>query len=188
MKHPPRSGLLRRLLRERKGATAVEFALVGMPFLMLLMAITELSMIFLVSTGLDNATAMAAREIRTGNFQNGGAVDKAAFRSLVCQNLPPLPNPCEQNMYVDVETFNTFSDLAADMSQPSGAFDETKTCFSPGQARDIVKVYVYYRWPLITPLMNEAFADAGGGKRLLRSVAVFRNEPYDDAPPVGAKC
>lgn len=159
----------------------------GLPFLMLLMAITELSMIFLVSTGLDNATAMAARQIRTGAFQNSGAANKGAFRDLVCDRLPPLPNPCAENMYVDVETFNSFADLSADMAQQGASFDDEKNCFSPGRARDVVLVRIYYSWPLITPVMNKAFADYGD-KRMLQSVAVFRNEPYDDAPPVGAKC
>jgi hypothetical protein len=41
---------------------------------------------------------------------------------------------------------------------------------------------------LITPIMDRAFGDFGSGKRLLRSAAVFRNEPFNDAPPVGARC
>lgn len=180
--------LLKRFARARQGATAVEFAFVAAPFLLLLFAIIELALVFVVTTGLDGATTEAARQIRTGAFQQAGGGSRTTFKTLVCNNLPALPNSCDDNLFVDVRTFNTFADLSANMAQPGATFSESKTCFSPGAARDIVLVRVYYRWPLVTPGITAVFADLGGDKRLLSSVAVFRNEPYNDDPPVGAQC
>ena len=62
-------GALRRLLRrfrsDRSGATAVEFAMVSVPFLGLLFAIFETAFVFLVGEGLDAATTAAAMMMRT---------------------------------------------------------------------------------------------------------------------------
>lgn len=185
--HPSRRlRLLRRFLRAPDGATAVEFALVITPFLLLLFAIMELSIIFLISTSLDNAVASASRQIRTGSFQAGGG-GKAGFQTVVCDRMPALPNPCTENLFVDVETFDSFSDLADDLGQKASSFNANATCFSPGNARDIVLVRVYYTWPLFAPTMSRAFANYGD-KRMMMSTAVFRNEPFNDNPPVGAKC
>jgi Flp pilus assembly protein TadG len=189
VKHVRTIPILRRFWRAREGATAVEFAFVAAPFLLLLMAIVELSLVFIVSTGLDGATAAAARQIRTGEFQNGGATSKDDFQALVCSRLPVLPGTCSSDLYVDVRTFATFNDLSADLQQDGATFNAGNTCFSPGAARDIVMVRTYYMWPLITPGMTAAFANnSDGTKRMLTSVAVFRNEPYNDNPAVGAKC
>jgi hypothetical protein len=88
-----------------------------------------------------------------------------------------------------VRTFATFNDLSANLQQSGATFNPASTCFSPGAARDIVMVRTYYMWPLITPGMTAAFANnSDGTKRMLTSVAVFRNEPYNDNPAVGAKC
>ena len=184
-----KASFLSRFLRARRGATAIEFAFIAAPFLLMLMAIVELGMVFVVTTGLDGATSAAAREIRTGRFQQGGKITKANFRDLVCTRMPVFPGSCSSDLYVDVQTFNSFNDLAQDMAQDAATFDPINTCFSPGAARDIVLVRTYYMWPLVTPGIAGAFGNsADGTKRVVTSVAAFRNEPYNDNPSVGAQC
>ena len=46
---------------------AVEFAIIGIPMLMLMFGVLELALILLVSATLDSATDFAARNIRTGS-------------------------------------------------------------------------------------------------------------------------
>src|SRR4051812_9906535 len=83
----PRRALLRAnllrdgLLHNERGATAVEFALVALPFSLLLFMIMELALVFLVSTGIESAAERAARTIRTGEFQGTGAVTRDAFKT-----------------------------------------------------------------------------------------------------------
>jgi Flp pilus assembly pilin Flp len=50
--------------RDRKGTTAVEFALIATPLILLIFACLELSLFVVVNVSLDNATQSAAREIR----------------------------------------------------------------------------------------------------------------------------
>ena len=90
----PRKGFLRRFSRARGGATAVEFALVILPFLGLVFATLELGMMFLVSTTLESSAQEAARTIRTGQFQSGAGT-AAAYKNAVCNGMGWLAGDCQ---------------------------------------------------------------------------------------------
>jgi Flp pilus assembly protein TadG len=171
-------GLLRRFRRARGGAAAVEMALVAMPFFMLLFGILELALIFLVSSSLENATAQAARTIRTGSFQNGATPTAAAFKTTICNDFGWLQSDCTSNLYVDVRTFANFTSIAAPQPVQNGVFNAAALTCNPGSPGDIVVVRAYYQWPLIAPLMSQALQQLNGGKTLITSTATFRNEPY----------
>ena len=53
--------LLLRFAAARRGTTAIEFAIIALPFCVMLFGIIELGMVFLVSVTLQNATDNAAR-------------------------------------------------------------------------------------------------------------------------------
>ncbi len=65
-----RAGGLGRLRADGGGTTAVEFAIVAMPFLMLLLFVFEMSYDLFSQAVLDNALQLAARQLQTGNAQN----------------------------------------------------------------------------------------------------------------------
>ena len=183
-----RTRLLSRFHRAERGATAVEFALVALPFLILLFGIVELAMVFIVSTTLEGATESASRRIRTGEFQTGGATTKQDFKNLVCARMSWLKAGCDASLSVDVRTFNDFSSLAASPQLDPVLFDPTNTCWSTGQPTDIVLVRTYFRWKLFTPLLDSALQNSVNGERLINAVSAFRNEPYNSNPAGGAKC
>lgn len=181
--------LIARFLRARRGATAVEFAFVAMPFLILLFGIVELGGVFLASTTLEMATDRAARQIRTGEFQSGGGTTKDDFKTLVCSGMSWLQSPCATNLYIDVRTFNNFQDLANTNEIDGSNFDPASTCWATGAPTDIVLVRTFYRWTLFTPLLSHALVNVpGSSTRLLSTVATFRNEPYSDDAATGATC
>ncbi len=171
------SALTRRFWRAKDGATAVELALVATPFFALLFGIIELALIFLVSSSLDNATAQAARTIRTGQLQ-GGTPTAAAFKTTICNNFGWMQSDCTSNLNVDVRTFSNFTSVTAPQPVTNGVFNPAALTFTPGGPADIVVVRAYYQWPLIAPLMSQALQQLNGGKALITSVATFRNEPY----------
>ena len=160
------------------GAAAVEFALVATPFFLLLFGIIELAFIFLVSSSLENATAQAARTIRTGELQNGGAATATAFKAAVCAKFGWLQSDCTTNLSVDVRTYPTFASVTAPQVISNGTFNTGALTFAPGGPDDIVVVRTYYQWPLIAPMVSQAMQQLNGGKALLTSTAAFRNEPY----------
>lgn len=176
-----------RFARADRGATAVEFALVSLPMLVMIFGLLELALVFLVNMTLDTAVQNTARQIRTGEFQTSGANSKDNFKTLVCSQMTWLTPQCSTNLSLDVRTFSTFAGLAAGPTISPGAFDPTKTCFAAGQPTDIVLVRAYFQWNLFTPLLNNALENMGGGsgKRLISSTTAFRNEPYSNSPPSG---
>jgi len=169
---------LARFVGAQGGAAAVEFALVATPFFLLLFGIIELAFIFLVSSSLENATAQAARTIRTGELQSGGAANASAFKAAVCTKFGWLQSDCTANLSVDVRTYATFASVTAPQPVSNGTFNEGALTFAPGGPNDIVVVRTYYRWPLIAPMISQAMQQLNGGKALLTSTAAFRNEPY----------
>ena len=169
---------LRAFVRGEDGAAAVEMGLVALPFFALLFGIVELGLIFLVSSSLENATAQAARTIRTGEFQGGGTTTAGAFKTAICNNFGWLQSDCAANLAVDVRTFATFSSVTAPQPVSNKVFNQAALTFTPGGPGDIVVVRVYYQWPLIAPLMSQALETVNGGRNLITTTATFRNEPY----------
>jgi Flp pilus assembly protein TadG len=173
-------------LKDKSGQAAVELALVSTPFFLLLFGIVELGLIFLVSSSLENATAQAARTIRTGSFQNGSTPTGAALKASICANFDWLPADCSSNLFLDVRTFSTFSSVTAPQPVSNGSFNPSALSCNPGGPGDIVVVRAYYLWPLIAPLMSKALQQVNGGKTLITSTATFRNEPYTQTTAGGA--
>lgn len=176
----------RALARSEGGATAVEMALIAVPFFLLLFGTIELALVFLLSTSLENATDLAARQVRTGEMQTAGGASASTFKTLVCNNLGWLSGDCSANLYVDVRTFTSFSTVASPQpvvtktvnGKPVTTFDQTKLTFDMGKAGDIVVVRTYYTWPLITPMVQQAIQTLSDGHMIVSSTAAFRNEPY----------
>ena len=167
-----------RLIRSERGAAAVEMALVATPFLMLLFGIIEVGMIFLISASLENGMDAAARTIRTGQFQDGGAPTSSAFKTSICNTFGWFQADCTTNLYVDVRTYASFSAITAPQPVQNGVFNPAALAFTPGGPDDIVVVRAYYKWPLIAPFFDQALQQLNGGMTVLTTTFAFRNEPY----------
>jgi Flp pilus assembly protein TadG len=184
------SRFVSRFARAERGATALEFGLVALPVLTLIFGLIEIALVFLVGATLDQATQAASRQIRTGEFQTSAANTKSDFKALVCARMTWLQAKCNADLWLDVQTYSDFATLAAQPPINAPTFNPAATCFSPGQPADIVLVRAYFEWDLITPLLNTALQNMGGGsgKRLISSATAFRNEPFNTNPPVGRAC
>ena len=187
--------VIRRFVRSRRGATAVEFALISMPLMILLFGVLELAMILLVSATLDTATDFAARNIRTGVFQQGPSTMKGqdGFRRLVCVNMSWLQQMCTQAtpkpgdpdpnpLFVEARTFDSYVAAGALQRRDPNTFDPQKTDWCAGNPEDIVVVTTYFKWPIVTPLIRPLFKNYEGG-RMISSTRLFRNEPFNPALP-----
>jgi len=167
----------RRAAIDVRGATAVEFAIVAAPFFLFLFGIIEVAMVFFATVTLEHAAAEAARDIRTGEVQDGGG--QAQFEATLCDNLSGFLS-CGESLYFDVRTFEDFGD-AGDAYGEDGV-DPDELGFDPGEEREIVLVRVFYEWQLFTPMLGKFFEseELGGNKRLLTAAAAFRNEPFGE--------
>jgi Flp pilus assembly protein TadG len=161
------------LLRDENGATAVEFALVALPFIVLLIAIIETALLFFAQQFLQAATQQSARLIMTGQAQQQG-MTASQFHQAVCTNAGSMFN-CS-GLYVNVQTFQSFSAISDPNTINNGTLNTQNTAYTTGSPGDIVLVQVYYDWPVISlPGMNLA---NNGNYTVIQSTVVFRNEPY----------
>lgn len=171
---------LRRFARARRGSSAVEFALVLLPFFLLTFGLAEIAMMGFAQTSLDFAVNETARQIRTGRAQLNG-VSEAEIRSQLCSELNNfLVMGCDGNLYLDVDRFTSFVDASNGMNEPiqDNQFSPTGMGYQPGDSSDIVVVRAYYRWKIMTPLFEPVFQNISGGTRVLTSTMMFRNEPF----------
>ena len=160
---------------DRRGATAVEFALVAAPFIALLIAIMETCLLFLAQEVLQTATSQAARLIMTGQAQTQG-MTPAQFKQQVCNDTAVMFS-CA-GIYVNVQTFSSFGGVTPLNPLQSGNFNSTTMNYSTGAAGDIVLVQVFYQWPVNLGPLGFSLSNMNGNNRLLVATAVFRNEPY----------
>ena len=178
--------IIRRLRRDRSGATMIEFAFVAAPFLAFVIAIIEVSLVYFGGFVLENAVDQAARMIRTGQVQTQG-FDEEQFKSQICDRVPGMFD-CTNGLKVDVQRFENFGGIDDGNFDPpldgDGAVDDSGFGFNPGNGGDVVLVRVYYVWDLIAAFpkelrgINMGLANVPGG-RLLMATAAFRNEPFD---------
>jgi len=166
---------LRRFGRNERGATAVEFALVALPFFGLMFAIVEIGITFFAGQTLETAVHMSARLIRTGIAQEQ-SLDAVNFKQSICDRVGVMFD-CGK-LKIDVRTIDTF-----DSSNPplpldgDGNLTDANFVYTPGSGGDIVLVRVFYEWPTFTRIYLN-LANTGNGHFLMSSTAAFKNEPF----------
>ena len=182
---------LARLTSDDRGATAVEFSIVAVPFIGILMAIFQTGLVLFTSEGLEAAVGDASRAIMTGQVQSGSMSTVAAFRDqMLCAPTAPrrriLPSFIDcSKLIIDVRQAATFA--ASDTSR--SFYTNSSPVFNPGGAGCVVVVRVAYPLPILFPILTATgvntagqIAQGGGLKYMLLSTSVFRNEPFSTTP------
>lgn len=171
--------LLNKWWSKKDGATAVEFSLLALPFVVMVIGTIEIALMFTTQSLLDASTATAARMIRTGQIQQTDAGDQEQlFRDTVC-DFSALLIPCAdiQLQVTDLASFGDADGL------PPPTFDEDGNLqgqgFSAGGVSDVVLIRVVYQYSIITPLMQFVLTNRDDGTRLMMSTMVLQTEPYE---------
>src|ERR1700689_1058652 len=127
--------LINRLIRQDGATTTVEFGLLAAPFIVTLFAILQTALVFFAGQTLETAAATSARFILTGQAQLNGW-SAAQFKQQVCNQIQGIFN-CTNGVYVDVETYPSFS--AANLGVPisNGSFNSASLGYNPGGPGDI---------------------------------------------------
>ena len=158
-----------------RGSTMVEFALVAAPFCAMLIAILQTALVFFAQQVLQTATTEAARLIMTGQAQSQ-KLTAAQFQQDVCGFTSALFS-CS-GIYVNVQTFSSFSGMTQMSPLQSGQFNSNLMNFSTGGPGDVVLLQVFYQWPIVLGPLGFNLSNMSGNNRLLVGTAVFRNEPF----------
>ncbi|MBU0800811.1 MAG: pilus assembly protein [Alphaproteobacteria bacterium] len=166
----------RHWLKNNEGTTAIEFAILAIPFYLFLIAIIEVALLLANTSILEGAAQDAARLVRTGNIQQNVADPEEAFLAAICDHA--IIMDCNLVQY-NVTTLDSFDDAA----ESAATYDEDgnmeDTGFVVGGSGDIVMIRVSYLYPLMTPLIGRFFSNYPGNRRLLMSTVVLQTEPYE---------
>lgn len=205
-----RRPIVRRFAKDAKGAAAVEFAFVAVPFFALVFAILELSLIFFGTQMIETATADSARLVLTGQQQTTDATPNANgtpkttdqkladFKKSLCDpakgSMLKALFDCTK-LIVDVRSYGKCF-TGANMASPivNGQMDPSFTAqYQPGGATDVTVVRVMYpwdtwivNWPYRVAGIFMDFSNMAGSKRMLIASSAFRNEPYAVGSSIGS--
>jgi len=188
-----RGGLLGRFRRDDRGAYAVEFGLLALPFFGLIFAIVEVSWVSFNSEQLQAAVSRASRQVMTGTAQQNYSTPASFVSNLLCPTdgtrILPSFMDCSK-LIVDARTAADFK--SADMTSSFYTQSSLKYCL--GKANTVVVLRVVYPMESIFPLsiynryigLANNVPNAPGWKHVLLGSAVFETELYQGnytAPP-----
>ncbi|MBG6145859.1 MAG: pilus assembly protein [Roseibium album] len=171
--------LLRSLLKDREGVTAVEFSMVALPFFIIVFGIMEVGITMFVGRMVDNSVISASRLIRTGQAHTSG-LTASQFKSQICDFMPAFMCDTDR-IVVEVESVDSFAAAGSTDSlydADGNLKEDDDLTYDIGGAGKIVVVKVIYKWPMMTAALNLALDDSGT-ERFLTSTMVFRNEPWE---------
>jgi len=165
----------RRYRKNRDGATAIEFAILAIPFFSLIFAILELSIVFFISSAMSHALSEAGRQVRVGNFQACGSAD--AFKALVCSNMASIGN-CDTRLRIDVVSGPSFSAITMADPDPDDP-DPMASAYTNTAANAPVVVRAQYYHNLALPSQLTRLENIPGTNvRRIDSITAFQNEPF----------
>lgn len=175
---------------DQSGATAVEFGLVAMPFLLVVFTIIETALMLWTNQVLADAVTQASRTLLTGEsvaiystpsnpLPHDAKTSTEAFRREVCAQAPALVD-CEK-LRVDVRAYGSPAAAQTDLAKrnPLSGTTLNTSDFSynqPGKG-EIVVVRATLRYSLYLTGWTNSLANIDGGERALMAVATFRSEP-----------
>ena len=153
----------RRLIRDTHAAAAVEFAILGSTFILLVCMTLELGLVLFTQSVMDNALRDAARLVRTNQASSSNT-----FITAVCNEVGTvLVSSCSTSLQYYVASASSFSSLTA----KTGTLPNTYTAGS--SASDMIAQIGYKR----TTIIPWATQFLGNTDELISTVA-FQNEPY----------
>lgn len=164
-----------RLFKSNEGATAVEFALLVLPFFVLIFAIIEISLLFFVDSTLDGALAKTARKVRVG-YAASQHWDINAFKNDLCTNLS-LSFGCSANVKVVASVVTNMASVTYTTSTANGVLTITET-YNTGMSGEYVLIQVFLPWKPILPMYKFAGSTLSDGTYILAAASLFKNEPF----------
>ena len=190
-----------RLRDEEDGIAAMEFAILALPFLMLLFGILELAIVFFASAALDHGTSQAARLVRTNQIDSSASKAERleAFRTAICANMAVFKD-CETRLIIDLKVnsanSNTFvpgllpkpapynPDFDREAYEKALADGDTPPEAPPSEEFDVagadatVVLRAQYVHQLTIPAFFTRLANDANNTRRLTSITAFKNEPF----------
>ena len=191
----PKPGSWSAFRRSRDGSAAMEFALLAIPYFMVIFAIIETFVAFAAEELVSNGVDTVSRQMRTGQitFNLGRTTDVAdvkAFRQRFCNEVSILIQcsateiATPDKLWLDVRTVTNFSDIPTTIPMNATGLDTTAMQYNPGGSGTKNMVRAYYKWQVITDLVRPyitPYRTTTGARLteyLIVATAAFQNEQY----------
>jgi hypothetical protein len=177
--------ILRSFLKKKDGATAVEFALIGLPFFALFLSCFEMGLLFIRMTMLDHAVNTTSKTVYIGAVTKGLAdntVSREDFEDDICEIVGLVVPDCVNNLTIELIEISSLIDLPetdAVCVDTSNDFKPVVT-FNPGSASSIVFMRACLTTDVYTPGLGFGLAlskTANNQYEMVSSMA-FMNEPF----------
>ncbi|KAA3502505.1 MULTISPECIES: TadE/TadG family type IV pilus assembly protein [Rhizobium/Agrobacterium group] len=154
--------LLKKLGVSREGTAAIEFAILAIPYFLVVFAIIETFIALMAEQVVVNATETMARRLRTGQISS--SISKEDFRKSFCDEVSVMITcsldeiKTEQKLYIDLRSFTAFKDIPTTVPLKAyGEYYDLDTAqfgFKPGGPETINMLRVYYRWRVIADIIR----------------------------------
>lgn len=171
----------RQFARDDSGATAIEFAAVATPFLMLVFALIGVAFYFFIMNSMEKGMDQTGRLVRTGQAQQT-EMTVQQFRQSICDRA---------GAWIKCDKLQVFPDRSANWNlvqpkpcvingvvQTSPANDSDKIADYVGASSAIVVVTACYHWEFATLIPYLKFGNMPDGTHMIQAATAFRTEPY----------
>ncbi|WP_407067758.1 TadE/TadG family type IV pilus assembly protein [Mesorhizobium sp. CU2] len=171
---------------DKRGGTAIEFGLLAIPFALLVFAILESCISFAGQEVMANATDDVARQLRTGQLQQNN-VNMDSIKTAICNRLQIIvANGCP-GLFVDLREYTSFADAATagftivgnNIQLTQGGSNMTFQA-KPGLAESINMLRVFYKWPVMTNILEKQMQSFPDGTTLHFASVTWQSEPFND--------
>ncbi len=182
-----------RFRRDRDGGVAIEFAILAIPFFLLVFAIIETCVAFAAEQTLNYAVDTLGRQLRTGQitFNTGEATDvtEEQFKTQFCSELSIMiacGDDVDNRLFIDLKSYASFGAMPTKVPRKSGDWgdlDTTGFAFNPGGSASINMLRAFYKWrvtaDLVRPYITNIRVDGSLPEYyLIVSTTAYRNEAY----------
>ena len=193
--HSPPAGAGKRLLRSKDGAAAIEFAILAIPYFLIVFAIIETFIAYTAEQLVANAVDTMGRQLRTGNitYNHNADTDKdrSAFRTAFCGEISILIKCSTQEiatpdkLWIEVKSYSEFTQMPKTVPlNGNGDLDGPSLSYAPGGPGTKNMLRAYYKWEIITDLLRPYITNIRPktGSRpnyfLIVETSAFKNEDY----------
>jgi Flp pilus assembly protein TadG len=171
-------GLFLRFKKDTRGVAAIEFAMLALPFFLLVFAILESCLSFTGQQMMANVVDDVARSVRVGTLRTADATP-TYVRGLICTRMEALVKAGCPDLLVDLKQYATVSAIPTTIKiKADGDIDTAGFTVSVGGQGIIHSLRVFYRWPFYTDFIASRLSNLPGNKTLIFTTATWRNEPF----------
>lgn len=172
---PARRRLVPSFLADREGVVAIEFAILALPFLLLMLVLMETATIFYAELVMDRAVAKIGREVRTGQITSAD-LSQDEFKAKLCAEVDFMFD-CSK-LQVDLKTYGSFGAVPTSAPIKNGDLDTTGFSYTKPTGETITALKAYYKWPLYVDVLRDMATGMSDRSFMVVGSAAFMTEPY----------